>query len=304
MSTVLAAIAPVFALILAGYGLARTPFFPPTLWQGVETLTYRLLLPSLLVVKLGTTDLSDYDVLPMTAALMGATVLCVAGLALCRLALRPAAGAYTSVLQGAIRQNSYIGLAAAGPLYGDAGLSLAAVGIAAIIPLVNIISVWSLSRLLAGTTPSPVEMAKRMAANPIIAGSLIGVALNASGIGLNPFLAKPLDIIGDAALPLGLLSVGAGLSFASIRRRWRPIAAANLLRLLAMPLGTLALCRLFGVEPVATGIALLFAALPSSASSYIFSRMLGGDHELMAAILATQVVVAAVTIPALMTAFG
>jgi hypothetical protein len=51
-------------------------------------------------------------------------------------------------------------------------------------------------------------------------------------------------------------------------------------------------------------VAVLFNALPSSASSYVFARALGGDHGLMAAILTTQVAMAAVTLPLFIALVG
>jgi malonate transporter len=215
---------------------------------------------------------------------------------------------YTSVLQGAIRQNSYIGLAAAGPLFGPAGVALAAVGIAAVIPMVNAMSVWTLTRLHGGgeggASPNLAQMLWRMITTPIIAACLVGLAINGTGIGLHPLLAEVLSLLGAAALPLGLLAVGAGLEWRAVRRGFGLIALSNTMKLVAVPLGTIAICRWLEADAISTGVALLFAALPSSASSYVLSRQLDGDHELMAAILTTQVLVAAVTIPALLILFA
>lgn len=43
--------------------------------------------------------------------------------------------------------------------------------------------------------------------------------------------------------------------------------------------------------------AVLFAALPGSASSYILARQLGGDSELMAAIVSAQIMLSPLTLP-------
>jgi len=154
MPTMLSALAPVFALIMLGYGLKRARVFPDSLWDGVEALVYWLLLPSLLVVKLGTTDLSEFDVLPMAGSMAGATVMVVLALMVVRKIVGIDGPVHTSILQGAVRQNSYIGLAAAVPLYGASGQALAAVGIAAVIPLVNVISMWSLASLGRAALPA------------------------------------------------------------------------------------------------------------------------------------------------------
>ena len=101
-----------------------------------------------------------------------------------------------------------------------------------------------------------------------------------------------------AAKYLGLLAVGAGLRFAVLRTGWPALLLSNALKLVALPALTVALAVPLGLTGVPLAVAVLFNALPSSASSYVFARQLGGDHELMAAILTTQVIMAAVTLPA------
>ncbi len=304
MPTTLAALAPVFALILLGHGLKRARVFPDTLWEGIEALVYRLLLPALLIVKLGDTDLSGFDVAPMAAAMAAATLAVAAAVAAIRPVARIGRPLHTSILQGAIRQNSYIGLAVAGPLYGASGQALAAVGIAAVIPMVNVISMWSLARLGPGAAPGIGTVARRVATSPIVVACAIGLGANAAGTGLPRLAADTLDLLGRGALPLGLLAVGAGLDFAVARRAAGALLLSNGLKLLAVPSLTALFCHLGGVDPTAAGVAVLFAALPSSASSYVMSRQFGGDHEAMAAILTTQTMMAAATIPAMLALFG
>ena len=94
------------------------------------------------------------------------------------------------------------------------------------------------------------------------------------------------------------------LAVAPLRAGWAPLLLSNVLKLVAVPALTLALAPLIGLSCVALQVAVLFNALPSSASSYVFARALGGDHELMAAILTTQVAMAAVTLPLFIALVG
>jgi malonate transporter len=48
----------------------------------------------------------------------------------------------------------------------------------------------------------------------------------------------------------------------------------------------------------------LFHSQPTSTSSYVLARQMGGDHELMAGILTTQTLLAIVTIPAMLALFA
>jgi predicted permease len=304
MSATLAALAPVFGLIVLGAILRPIGPIGEDGWRALEQITYWLLLPALLVLKLGGTDLTGYEIGPMVAAMAGAVLIVTAFLVAVRRATGIGAAAYTSVIQGAIRQNTYIGIAAAGPLYGHDGVALAAVGIAAVIPLVNALSVWFLTRMIGDRPAGLGTVLKSMARNPIIIACLIGIALNASGIGLHPLLADGLELLARGALALGLLAVGAGLRWAAIRTGWGALLLSNLLKLVAVPALTLALAGPLGLSGVALQVAVLFNALPSSASSYVFARALGGDHGLMAAILTTQVAMAAVTLPLFIALVG
>ena len=288
---------PIFAIIILGCLIKFLNIMSPRAWEGMENLVYWVLLPSLLIVKLGNAELQEFDFLPMAAALSLATVLTLVILILLRIGFKIKQNSYTSVLQGGIRQNSYIGLAAAGPLYGIGGEALAAIGILAVIPMVNVISVLALMKIKKTKGLGAIVAFKQLIKNPIIIACTLGVFANASGFGVPLFINETLELVSRGALPLGLLAVGAGLSFGGLIRNPILILGSNFLKLILMPVLTAWLCWFFEVDPVASGVAILFAALPSSASSYVMSKQFGGDHGLMAAILTSQVIMAIVTIP-------
>ena len=288
---------PIFAIIILGCLIKVLNIVSSRAWEGMENLVYWILLPSLLIVKLGNAELKEFDFLPMATALSLATIMTVIILIFLKVGFKIKQNSYTSVLQGGVRQNSYIGLAAAGPLYGIGGEALAAIGILAVIPLVNIISVLALMKIKKTKGLSVIVAVKQLIKNPIIIACTLGMFANASGLGVPLFINETLELASRGALPLGLLAVGAGLSFGGLIRNPLLLLGSNFLKLILMPVLTAWLCWCFDVDPVASGVAILFAALPSSASSYIMSRQFGGNHELMAAILTSQVIMAIVTIP-------
>ena len=288
---------PIFAIIILGCLIKVLNIVSSRAWEGMENLVYWILLPSLLIVKLGNAELKEFDFLPMATALSLATIMTVIILIFLKVGFKIKQNSYTSVLQGGVRQNSYIGLAAAGPLYGIGGEALAAIGILAVIPLVNIISVLALMKIKKTKGLSVIVAVKQLIKNPIIIACTLGMFANASGLGVPLFINETLELASRGALPLGLLAVGAGLSFGGLIRNPLLLLGSNFLKLILMPVLTAWLCWCFDVDPVASGVAILFAALPSSASSYIMSRQFGGNHELMAAILTSQVIMAIATIP-------
>src|SRR5579871_4689415 len=149
MPVVIAALLPVFILIVLGIVLKRTLMRLETQWHGLEQLTYYVLFPMLLVQTLVKADLSNVPVAGIGGALMLATVL----MALLCLALRPLLArfdidgpAFTSIFQAATRFQTYVALSVARNLYGAAGLALASVAIVAIVPLTNVLSVLVLAK--------------------------------------------------------------------------------------------------------------------------------------------------------------
>jgi malonate transporter and related proteins len=297
------AIAPVFLLIFTGYAVRARHLLADGFWEPAERLIYFVLFPALLVATLADAEFADLDIAPMAGALVVAIGTMVAVLLMLRPLLGVSGPAYTSIFQGVVRQNTYIGLAVAFAVYAEQGLAAAAVAMAVIVPLVNLLSVTVLSRFGSGGQTSWLGAARQVARNPLIIACAIGILLNVTGIGLPPVVGPLLQILGRAALPLGLMAVGAGLDLSAARTAGPPVAVAVGLRLIVLPTLTALACHVLDVGPVAAFVAILFNATPASPSSYILARLLGGDARLMAGIVTVQTALSLITLP-LMLAIG
>lgn len=299
--TILAALVPIALLIGLGGALRRLGFLAEHFWPQAERLAYYVLLPSLLVHSLATARLEGVPVAGLALVLVVSTV----AVAAVTVAARPLLGfggpAFTSVFQGGVRFNNYVGVSAAAGLYGAQGIALAAVANAAIVPTVNVLCVLVFARFGTAGRPSAAGLARQIALNPLVLGSLGGIALQASGLGLPPGIEPVLRALGQASLPLGLLCVGAALDFGTARSWIQPVAAASLIKFGLMPAATVLACLAFGLRGPAAVTALLFQTLPTASSSYIMARQLGGDAPLMAGITATQTVIAGAALPLVVT---
>ncbi len=303
MHHILFAILPVFLVIAAGALAKRSGFPGAGFWAPAERLTYYLLFPALIVATLARAELGGLALGPMAAALVAGPLAVTPVL----LALRPVSGlsgpAFTSVFQGAIRFNTYIGLAVAFGLRGAEGVAAAAVAIAVLAIFGNLLSVTVLAAYGGASRPGPLAIVKQVIGNPLILAALLGMGLNGSGIGLPPVVEPTLEILARAALALGLLAVGAGLDFTTVRRQLDAIAFTSAVKLLVVPAITAAACWALGVSGLAAFTAILFNALPAAPSAYILARQLGGDAGLMAGILTAQIALAVVTLPLVLAVF-
>ena len=160
-----------------------------------------------------------------------------------------------------------------------------------------------------GLWRTSLVVGKGILTNPLILACLLGLAMNLSGIGLPPVVGPLLESLGKAALPIGLLAVGAGLALDSLRGAGRPLVVSSVLKLVVLPLvallglGGLALAGV-GLDEASRGVVILYTALPCSASAYVLARQMGGDAPLMATIITTQTLAAMATLPGLILLSG
>jgi hypothetical protein len=296
--SLLIALLPIAILIVLGAWLKRRQFLADTFWAQAERLAYYVLLPSLFFHGLATAKLDGLPFQSMVSVLILSTVVVALMLLGARALITTDNAAFTSVFQGGIRFNNYVGVSAAAGLFGAQGIALAAVANAAIVPTVNILCVMVIAKYGSGGRMPFSKVLKQIALNPLVLACFAGGLIQASGWGLPVGIEAVLKALGQASLPLGLLCVGAALEFVSLRQWLRPVGYSSLVKFLIMPLVTLCACHLFGLDGKAAIAALLFQALPTASSSYIMARQLGGDAPLMAGIIACQTLLAAIALPA------
>lgn len=220
--TILLALLPIVLLIGLGAALRRSRFLGEAFWPQAERLGYYVLLPSLFVHGLVTAPLEGIPIGALVTVLVTSTLL-VAGLLLAgRRFLNLEGAAFTSVFQGGVRFNNYVGVSVAAGLFGAQGIALAAVANAAIVPTVNILCVLVFARFGALGRPSLAGLLRLLAFNPLVVACLVGIGLKSAGLGLPGGIAPALRALGQASLPLGLLCVGAALDFGTARAWVRP----------------------------------------------------------------------------------
>jgi len=294
------AITPIFLIIAIGYLLFRTRIVGEEVWSAIEHICFYLLLPFLIIrtlsrANLGSVPIADF-MLVLVVAIIGMSLLLI----LIHTALRqryPDAGpTFTSLFQGITRFHGFVALATIGPLYGDEGVALAALALAIMVPMLNILSVTVLSLYGSGANnPEFKQVLMRVLRNPLIIACAIGLALN--WIGVADVIFDTIVIIGNGGLGLALLAVGAGLRIGQAAGQKLLIATGVLTRLIGMPLMIIGMAWLIGLEGLPRTVAIIAGAVPTATSSYVMARKMGGNAELMSNIMTFQVISAIVTLP-------
>jgi malonate transporter and related proteins len=300
MAVVIAALLPVFLLIVLGFILKRTLLKPETQWHGLERLTYYVLFPVLLIQTLVKADLTKVPV----GGVGGALFLSALAMSLLCLALRPLLArsgidgpAFTSIFQGATRWQTYVALAVSGSLHGEIGLALASVAMVAIIPLVNVFSVSVLAQYAAPEKQSARAIVMTVVRNPLIWACGVGLVLNVTHVPLPKLWHEVADALGRSSLAIGLLVTGAGLHLEGMFRPSLAASVAVALKLILMPVLAVALALWFGLTGSNLAILTACSGVPASSSAYVLARQMGGDAPLLAQIITLQTILAAITMP-------
>ncbi len=296
MTLILNAVLPVFLVVALGYGLKRLRFLGPRGWGAVTKLAYYVFFPAFLVPAIWGADFRGLDAGPLALTVATAAGLAGAVLFVARPVVPLSGPSYSSLFQGVLRWNSFVFLPIVANLYGQQGLALAGIVIAALVPVVNILCVLALSKYAQGG--GGLRRALRpLLTNPILLACFAGLLLNAAQVPHWGVLDKVMDRMGDAALPLGLLLAGSGLNFTALRGRLPTLGAICVLKLGVMPLVMLGLAKFYGANELAQAIALLVGASPGAAASYVLARQMGGDAPLMAGVVAATTSLSLITLP-------
>ena len=301
MLTIGLTIAPIFLLILLGFAFKRFGFPGDEFWRPAERLSYFVLLPVLIVYNLAKADLSNLPIERIAITIICLSMAITAIVLIVKPMLRLDGPAYTSVLQGVVRLNAYVGFAVSQALFGNDGLVIASLFVAVMMPAVNVISIIALTAFVSPDgRPSWRSVPVGIVKNPIILACVVGWLINVSGLPLPGWTMETMSIVSRAALPIALLCVGAGLILQFERARIVGLVVACVLKLAVVPVVAVVIAQYFGLTGLAFVIVILFAATPSSPASYVLARQLGGDAPLMAAIVSLETLLTALTMPVIL----
>ncbi|HOZ27268.1 MAG TPA: AEC family transporter [Hyphomonadaceae bacterium] len=297
MLDVVLSLVPVFSLIALGALLQRFKVLTVDGWSSLERLTYFVLFPPLMFMSIVNGSFASDEALWLGLAMAGTVVTMAALMLLARPVLAKDGPQFSSVFQAGIRWNGYVALGVAAGLYGEAGVGIAAIGFAVLVPVNNVMSVLVLSRYASEKPASFLRVIRSLLTNPLILSTLLAIILVSLGVRVSKPVGDTLTLLGDATVSLGLICVGAALDFSSMRSAKWPLAAGVLLRLVVMPGVAAGLSYTIGLSHMAFQIGMVCVTAPVATSAYILARQLGGDAKLMANIITLTTLLSLATIP-------
>jgi malonate transporter and related proteins len=284
-------ILPIFALILLGMLLKRVAGVSKEGWHGLERLIYFVFFPALLFHSLSRTRIDFDAALPMLLTGVAVTLIGMGLGYASKSFFNDPPKVFASAFQCSFRFNSYIGLAVAGALQGQAGIAAIGLLMGFIVPLANVASVAVLAR------HGDAAWLREILGNPLIIATAGGVAFALLGWSLPDLLSQILSLLAQASLPLGLVAVGAGLRLDSLSLARGHLWYGVVVKLVVLPAMAWWIARMSGLSGPRFEIAVLFGALPMSTVAYVLAVRMGADGRITATQVAVTTLLSMITLP-------
>ena len=288
---------PLLLLMLAGCAASRAGLCSGTTITQMNNVCFRLFLPILLMNNIRRADLAEAEGLSVLLyAMIGLVLLFIVLMALVPRLVK--ADAQRGVVVQALFRSNYalFGMAVLASMYPGETLTLPSLMIPATVPVYNVLAVICLEAFRGGSV-SPAKLITKIAANPLILGSLLGIVLMLLGNPLPVFLDEALLDLGGIATPLALFILGASFRLEALRGNGRLIGAVTLGKLVVVPLAMLLPAILIaGYRGQALASLLIAFGGPIAVSSFTMAQQMDGDADLAAELVISTTIFSVFTL--------
>lgn len=287
--------APVFAMLFLGYGLKRIDWINDNFIKTASALVFNVCMPSLLFLGIYHADLHAALKPGLLVYFVVATVgsFAIAWWIATKCCPEVDRGVFT---QGAFRgNNGVIGLALAGSMYGDYGISLGSILAGLVIVLYNSLSAVVLAIYSPNIKSDPLSIGKSILLNPLIISVVVAVPFAWLQVPIPNWILTSADYVAQMSLPLALICIGGTLSLAALRSSGSVALNASAVKMILLPIVCTLGAWLLGFRGAELGILFLYIGAPSASVGYVMARASGGNYSLAAAIIVITTLAAAIT---------
>lgn len=278
-------VAPVFAVAFVGYLFA---------WRkrvdlsGIADIVLYLAAPALVFASLAERELETGRLLRVGGGVAVQIAACgLATLIVFRLAKIRARGL---ALAAMFPNTGNLGLPLALFAFGEDGLAVGVLVFVAV-TLVH----YSIGLVLVSGSAHP----GRLLETPLLYAAVLGVAVALVHWRPPELAVRAIELLGDAAIPLMLITLGARMRGIKLSRPGRAIAAV-LLRMIPGFAAASGWCFLMGIEGPERGVLLVTGVLPSAVMNVVLAEAYGTEPEEVAATILLGTLASFVAVPAVL----
>ncbi|WP_204112772.1 AEC family transporter [Shimia biformata] len=284
--TVLEIVAPVFLLAGLGFGWVKAGFEYRI--QFVTRLGMTLAVPCLIFTALMKSEVDLAEMGSLTLATVAAYVAVgVVGAGLFQVLKLDQRTFLAPFIFG---NTGNLGIPLALFAFGQPGLEYAV----AILAVTSVMSFTLGIRLVAGSGAF-----LKILKEPIIAASILGAVFLWQGWQTPRFLTNTLDLIGQMAIPLMLLTLGVAVARLTPGRVgqavWLSVLKLAICAAIAWVIG-----RLFGLDDISFGVLVLQLSTPVAVTAFLIAEKYGADSDSVAGLVVVSTVISVAGLPLLL----
>lgn len=285
--TVLTITAPVFILAAIGFAWVRLGFEYRV--EFVTRLAMTLSIPCLIFMSLMKTEIDPKALADVSlAALVAYVIVMVIFFAVVKLGRLDSQTYLAPLIFG---NTGNLGLPLALFAFGDVGLGYAVVIFAVMAMLSFTIGIW----MVAGAGSFA-----RILKEPLVAATILGALFLWQGWKTPVFLSNTLDLIGQIAIPVMLITLGVAVA----RLETKAIGQASILAVIKLVVcvgAAWAAAVYFELDPIAAGVLILQVATPVAVTSYLLAEKYGADAKPVAGLVVVSTLLSVITLPLILS---
>ena len=281
--TVLNITAPVFILAAVGYGWVKLGFEYHV--EFVTRLAMTLSVPCLIFVALMTADIDPQALGSLSLASFTAYgLVSIVFLGIVKLRKLDTSTYLAPLVFG---NTGNLGLPLAMFAFGEEGLSYAVVVFAVMAILSFTIGVW----VVAGGG-SPIRVIKE----PVVAATFLGALFLWQGWQTPIFLTNALELIGQMAIPIMLITLGVAIARLETNNMGRAVWLSAIKVVVSAGAAWTA-ARWFGLAPIPSAVLIVQLATPVAVTSYLLAKKYGHEAQPVAGLVVASTLLCVISLP-------
>lgn len=291
---------PIFLVMVIGYILKQIGMLNDNFVTVANKFNFKVTLPFMLFKDIAGVDIKAvFDIKYVLFCAIVSTICFWVVWGTAKLLVRD------KTIRGAFVQSSFrgsaavMGLAFIQNIYGSSAMG--PLMIVSAVPLYNIFSVIVLTFEANDSTGIDKKAKIRQAGinickNPIILSILAGLIVGLLEIQFPTLVNKTVSNVAQMAIPLALITIGAGFEGRKALAKIAPTMAASMIKLVLQPLVFLPVAAWMGFSGEKMIAILIMLASPTTPSCYIMAKSMNNDEVLTASVIVTTTLMAAFTL--------
>ncbi len=307
MSVVVATVVPVFALIAIGFLASRSGYVSDAAAKGLPEFVFRIAMPVMLVYTIGRAKPPSISAGLIILAFFGAIafVWLLATVVTRWPLVRPAADAPALAMAATFSNGVIIGIPIVMAHFGPEAAPVIAIIILCDVPLLWLAGTLHLAaveeRAMGGPLQLAANLTSRLATNPIILATLVGLLVQVSGFSFPPVAERAVTLLAGAATPGALVAMGLSLNGYSLKGEVGSVVLMTLLKLVVLPAAVWWIAgSLLGLPPLVVGVLVVMAAMPVGANAFLFASAYDRAPAAVSGAIALSTPLALATVSALL----